>query len=170
MRREIDTEIPTVLSVSPVKGDHATLRQILTRSKLATLRFKVEVSATLASAMVVMENSRVPIVLVERDLSPGSWTDLLEHSVQLPLPPLLIVCSRLADEWLWAEALNLGAWDVLAKPFDVPEVCHVLETAWHHWSHRHGSRWVSASESKYRATTRSGTPVCGSERANAFGR
>jgi DNA-binding response OmpR family regulator len=35
----------------------------------------------------------------------------------------------LADERLWAEVLNLGAYDLLAKPFDVREVLHAVTTA-----------------------------------------
>ena len=45
-------------------------------------------------------------------------------------PPLLIVTSRFADERLWAEALNVGAYDVLAKPFERDEVNRVLTSAW----------------------------------------
>ena len=40
----------------------------------------------------------------------------------LPRPPLQIVTSRLANDRLWAEALNLGAYDVLPRPFDPAEV------------------------------------------------
>jgi len=86
-----------------------------------------------------LQKSRFPIVVTERDLSPGSWKDLLDHSAGLPMPPLLIVTSRMADERLWAEALNLGAWDVLAKPFDAQEVCRVVEGAWRSWRSRHES-------------------------------
>jgi DNA-binding response OmpR family regulator len=49
-------------------------------------------------------------------------------------PPLFIISSRLADERLWAEALNLGAYDVLAKPFDAREVLHAFSRALRHWS------------------------------------
>jgi DNA-binding response OmpR family regulator len=49
----------------------------------------------------------------------------------------LIVTSRLADEKLWAEALNLGAYDVLAKPFDRQELVRTANLAWLHWRHRH---------------------------------
>ena len=47
--------------------------------------------------------------------------------------PSLIVTSRLADERLWAEALNLGAYDVLAKPFDSTEAMRVVGAAWRAW-------------------------------------
>ena len=42
----------------------------------------------------------------------------------------MIVTSRLADDRLWAEVLNLGGYDVLAKPFDASEVARVVGTAW----------------------------------------
>jgi DNA-binding response OmpR family regulator len=35
----------------------------------------------------------------------------------------------LADDYLWSEALNLGAYDVLAKPFDVEEVVRTVDAA-----------------------------------------
>jgi len=57
---------------------------------------------------------------------------VLAETLNLSDPPLLIVASRLADEYLWAEALNLGAYDVLAKPFDADEVVRVLRSAWFH--------------------------------------
>jgi DNA-binding response OmpR family regulator len=76
-------------------------------------------------------------VVTERDLAPGSWRDILENVLLLPDPPFLIVTSRLADEYLWAEALNLGAYNVLAKPFDASEVMHVLGSAWRHWTDLH---------------------------------
>jgi len=59
------------------------------------------------------------------------------HISHQPDPPLVIVTSHLADERLWAEALNLGAYDVLAKPFDAIEVGRILGLAWQHWQDRH---------------------------------
>ena len=44
--------------------------------------------------------------------------------------PLLVVTSRLADDYLWAEASNVGAHDVVAKPFWKNELVWVLENAW----------------------------------------
>jgi len=65
-------------------------------------------------------------------LKNGSWIDVLEHANSLSHPPSLIVTSRLADDRLWAEALNLGAWDVLAKPFDRTEVIRSVRAGWQH--------------------------------------
>jgi FixJ family two-component response regulator len=46
------------------------------------------------------------------------------------------VTSRLADEYLWAEVLNLGGYDVLAKPLDKQEVSRTLNLAWEHWENQ----------------------------------
>jgi len=54
----------------------------------------------------------------------------------VPDPPPLIVTSRLADERLWAEVLNLGAFDVIAKPFDRMETMRVISAAWRAWGGR----------------------------------
>jgi DNA-binding NtrC family response regulator len=76
------------------------------------------------------------IVVCERDLADCDWKDVLEVTAALPDPPPVIVTSRLADEYLWAEVLNLGGFDVLAKPLDKQEVRRVLTFAWEHWIDR----------------------------------
>ena len=92
---------------------------------------------TLASASSVLRDVTIAIVFCEADVLQGTWREMLEHISFLPDPPLLIVTSRLADARLWAEALNLGAYDVLAKPFDAAEVIRVVSLAWQHWLERH---------------------------------
>jgi DNA-binding response OmpR family regulator len=51
----------------------------------------------------------------------------------------LIVTSDLADDRLWAEALNLGAYDVLAKPFRAAEVFRTVSLAWRQWKDSFGN-------------------------------
>jgi DNA-binding response OmpR family regulator len=87
----------------------------------------------LASAFSVLIETPVAVVLCDTDLQCGSWQDMLEYFSRVRHPPLLIVTSRLADERLWAEALNLGAYDVLAKPFAPSEVIRSVTSAWRHW-------------------------------------
>jgi FixJ family two-component response regulator len=71
-----------------------------------------------------------PVVLTEADLDPGTWKDVLALADVLPKPPFVIVASIHADEHLWVEALNLGAHDVITKPFDKQEVTRVLSAGW----------------------------------------
>jgi len=58
-----------------------------------------------------------------------SWKNVLDKLAEKDGPPRLIVMSRLADERLWAEVLNLGGYDVLAKPLDSEELRRVVATA-----------------------------------------
>jgi CheY-like chemotaxis protein len=127
-----ETAFNVVLSVSPKHEDCASLERIFKSG------WTVIASATVASALSVLREMPIPIVICDCDTTPGTWGEMLDHISLLPDPPLLIVTSRLADERLWAEALNLGAWDVLAKPFDTSEVIRVAGVAGQHWRDLHG--------------------------------
>ena len=84
---------------------------------------------TRAEAGAVMDSTRVQVVITERDLPEGGWRELLADLSARPDPPALVVTSRLADESLWAEVLNMGGYDVLAEPLDTEEVTRVVSAA-----------------------------------------
>jgi DNA-binding response OmpR family regulator len=133
--------VVTLLSVGPIEEDHASLEGILKFSKCELVpdcEWKLDACPTLASALTALRKVKVPVVVCESDLQPGTWKEVLKELRTLPDPPFLIVTSRLADERLWAEALNLGAYDVLAKPFDRMEVTRIVSMAWLRWKDRHG--------------------------------
>jgi DNA-binding response OmpR family regulator len=113
-----------VLSISPNMEDHAILRRILDG-------LPWDVSAVANCEQAIEQLSRQPVLLIfcESVLEDGTWKDILGHIRGDVHPPLLIVTSRLADELLWAEVLNLGGYDVLAKPLNPKEVRHVFSTA-----------------------------------------
>jgi DNA-binding NtrC family response regulator len=101
---------------------------------LSPSSWKLYKAQTVRTAVAQLRRSRrIPVVLCERDLWPGSWKEVLQQTQGLSDPPFLIVASRFADERFWAEALNLGAYDVLAKPFDAKEVNRTLTSAWMRW-------------------------------------
>jgi DNA-binding response OmpR family regulator len=141
----ISTTTVTVLSVSPMADDHTSLSSIFERSErvlCSDSKWTLRPCATVESAVGALCHARIPLVVTERHLTPGSWRDILENIWLLRDPPVLIVTSRLADEHLWAEALNLGAYDVLSKPFDASEVVRVLGSAWRHWTDLHAHNQV----------------------------
>jgi DNA-binding response OmpR family regulator len=114
-----------VLSVSPDEGDHTALLQILDQ-----LPFVVSVAHSSQEAALCLNLEQFGIILCECNLPDGNWLDVLNRISGVAENPLLIVTSRLADVSLWAEVLNLGGYDLLAKPFSPPEVQHVLTSAW----------------------------------------
>jgi DNA-binding response OmpR family regulator len=74
----------------------------------------------------------IHVVIAEADLPGWTWKNALQDLRDLDQPPQLIVASRHADDRLWAAALNMGAYDVLAQPFEREEVRRAIESA-----HRH---------------------------------
>ena len=128
-----------VLSVGLGHEDSAGLAAIFRRSEWPSCpdsEWKLQTSASLPSAVSALDKEGPQIVVCEKDLGEDSWRDLLDQVCKLSDPPALIVASRVADEYLWAEALNLGAYDVLAAPFEPAEVVRVLSSAWLHRKHR----------------------------------
>ena len=124
-------KIVTVLAIDQNSEELAPLRALFSQSN-----WKLYEAHSSNAALAYLRRTRIPVVLSERDLPDGNWKDLHYQLLELPEIPLLIVASRFADESLWAEVLNLGAYDVLAKPFDRTELVRVVASAWLHWRQR----------------------------------
>jgi DNA-binding response OmpR family regulator len=121
----------TVLEISPFESDHAALQRIFSHSN-----WKLHISRTCSEAIRLLKSKLIPVILCERDLPDGSWKDIVERTAQAANPPAVIVSSRLADDHLWSEVLNLGGYNVLSKPFNDSEVFRDVSLAWLHWKAR----------------------------------
>jgi DNA-binding response OmpR family regulator len=128
------SEFVRVLLVSPYEEDHLNLRTILRYSN-----WQHHSVGTKAEATDFVREHVTPVVICESDLPDGTWKDLFAQFARTECPPLLVVTSRFADERLWSEVLNLGAFNVLAKPLNTKEVFHVVGFAAMTWK-RHWSR------------------------------
>src|SRR5438477_5001696 len=117
-----------VLAVSPLGEDSPSLQRIFRPS-----RWRLVEAQTCRAAFRFLVDNTWPVIICEQDLSDGNWKDLLQRTAFLANPPRLIVSNWHADEYLWAEVLNLGGYDVLAKPFDEEEVFRVVGFAWRNW-------------------------------------
>jgi DNA-binding response OmpR family regulator len=85
-------------------------------------------------AMQCLERHPVDVVIAESDLPNWNWKKVLNDIRRLAPPPQLIVTSRTADDYLWAEVLNIGGYDVLPQPFDRDEVERVIAAAHRHYA------------------------------------
>ncbi len=120
--------IVTVLAISPLGEDHTFLGNIFSHSKWRLLNAR-----TWRDARGLLEHEPVPVVICESNLPDATWKDVLDEISEMPAAPLLIVSSRMVDERLWAEVLNLGGYDLLMKPFESAEVFRVVSLAWLSW-------------------------------------
>lgn len=113
------------LLISPFEQDHKLLRSLFREQG-----WKLHGAGSLESALKLLRRGVVSVVITEKDLPVGNWKDVLGAVLHLSSGPLVVVTSLHADDYLWVEALNLGAYDVLSKPIDRMEAIRVLDSVW----------------------------------------
>ncbi len=120
-----------VLAILPAHEDRLRLSEIFRHS-----RWHLDLSESLNDARALLSLSHIGVVLTACHLPDGGWRDVLHELGRWhKTAPPVIVASRLADERLWAEVLNLCGYDVLATPFHTDEVIWSVSSAWRHWHH-----------------------------------
>lgn len=120
-----------ILLIGPVDSRRDALRGIL-----AHPRWEIREVSCYGEAVEILNGGRVAVTICDTEIEDGNWQSLLAEFQGRDVPPNLIVSSRLADERLWAEVLNLGGYDVLQQPFDGGEVVRVARMAWTDWQER----------------------------------
>lgn len=121
----------TLLFVGAAEGDGLSLGAILRDSD-----WRLHGTRNCQEALEFLDQNRISVVLSEAELPDGNWRELLNSMAKLSAPPSFIVSSRLADDRLWAEVLNLGGFDVLMTPFETEEVLRVTFGARRNWRSR----------------------------------
>jgi DNA-binding response OmpR family regulator len=127
----VSQRVVEVLLISPFDEDHQHLRDILKHSN-----WQQHGARTQKEAFEFLRENVTPVVLCESELPDGAWQDVLCRLGRMECPPVLVVTSRMADDRLWSEVLNLGGYNVLAKPLNMKEVFHVAGLAWMLWKRR----------------------------------
>jgi DNA-binding NtrC family response regulator len=114
-----------VVIASQSVDDRLSLRMIC-----ALHDFTLFEAGSCREALLLAGRHRVAVVICEWDLPGGGWKAVLEGLAKLSQCPQVIVASRLADHYLWADVLDLGGYDVLITPFEAKEVSRVVSLAW----------------------------------------
>ena len=96
---------------------------------LHALPMSLEHVPSLRHARTRLRRQDYDVILTEAALPDGKWLDVLHLVRQSPRETEVIVTDPQADASFWAEALNLGAYDLLAQPFYEPEVRRILFNA-----------------------------------------
>ena len=96
---------------------------------LHSLPITVDHVETLQQAYAKLQQEDYSVILTEAALPDGNWPDMLHLARQCHRELEVIVTDPQANARFWAEALNLGAYDLLAQPFYEPEVRRILYNA-----------------------------------------
>ncbi len=113
-----------ILYISESSEDARRLSQML-----QPLPLRLDHAKSLKSARERLTSHNYDVVLTDAHLPDGEWLDVLHLVRDTPAEPQVIVTDPHADARFWAEALNLGAYDLLAQPFNQPEVQRILYNA-----------------------------------------
>lgn len=132
LRRSVDMLGDTavrrsVLFIGAGACEHASLRHIFRDSPWA---FHGAFTGRDGLSLLRQTHQQIGLVICDHCLPDGDWKSVLAALDSMEDRPVLIVSSRLADERLWAEVLNLGAFDLLlGSPFVPEEVLRVTQSA-----------------------------------------
>jgi DNA-binding NtrC family response regulator len=113
-----------ILFISPRHADAGTLAAMLQSTAL-----RLDHAHGIQEARDRLSRDSYGAILVEAQLPDGDWTDALKLTHEMGVFPAVVVTGRLADDRFWAEVLNLGAYDLLAQPFEEGEVRRILAHA-----------------------------------------
>lgn len=113
-----------ILFVSPHREDAAIVSRML-----GSLSVSIEYVTDLRQAQAQMQSRTYEVILSAANLSDGTWLDVLDLARHLAPGAEVIVTDPNADARFWAEALNLGAYDLIAQPFASGEVQRILGNA-----------------------------------------
>jgi DNA-binding NtrC family response regulator len=113
-----------ILFISGHPGDARHLSRMLDSLPLA-----VDHVETLEQARAKLQQEDYCVILTEAALPDGKWLDALDLARDCSQKLAVVVTDLHADGRFWAEALNLGAYDLLAQPFYEPEVRRILHNA-----------------------------------------
>ena len=120
--------VVTALLVSPFASDHVAVQEVF-----SYLGWALNAAYNCAEAVAFMRQTSTPVVICERDLRDGYWKNVLQSSAGMLEPPRFLVASRVVDPKLLDEAREVGAYSVLASPFDSREIEVRVQLAWHSW-------------------------------------
>jgi len=118
----------TTLLVSPSERDQTALIRLFAQSN-----WNLYSSFTTDEALVVLRREVVPVVICDRDLALDSWRSFVQQANALCPAPRMILASREVGQPLWADVLQVGAYDLLMMPWDVRQVRKVIPLAWRSW-------------------------------------
>src|SRR3954466_12177691 len=104
-----------------VVDDEVLIRQSL-RAVLADEGFEVRAAASSAEAAALFDKEKPDIVLLDLVLGDGDGLDLLRRMKEQSPPTKVIVVSAHGSFERAVQAMKLGSYDFIKKPFDLEEV------------------------------------------------
>lgn len=111
-----------------VVDNDRTVRWVLEKA-LADERYAVETAGDGKSALDMISRSRYSLVVMDVKMPVMDGITALTHIRELPEPPEVIIITAYSSMENTVEAMKLGAFDHVVKPFDIDEVVGLARRA-----------------------------------------
>jgi hypothetical protein len=95
--------------------------------------WKMQFSVTCGDAWSVLEQTKAPIILCDRDIEGAEWRDVVKMMASSTHRACTILLSRVVDDYLWNEVIANGGYDVVPKPLREGDVVRSVRLAWSYW-------------------------------------
>ena len=137
-RGQFPAPVPILLA-SQRDDDYRTLQSFLHGTK-----WSVERALSWNEVSSFCERHLNPVVLVDRCFQGADWQSTVASILDPAARRCVILLSDVSDPYLWNELVRHGGFDVLARPFECPEVLRILAFAQRHstadWPSLHAPR------------------------------
>jgi len=119
------TERITALLVHKNSETLAALKGALERQGMRTIQAESRAQAK----RLLGGLNPAPLVFTDTELPDGTWTDVLAAAEQAKKPVNVIVVARVVNTRFYVEAIETGAFDFLAPPFNATDLAYVVRSA-----------------------------------------
>ena len=112
-----------------IADDHKNFRKFLA-TELAAKRYDCAQTDNGAEALDILEQRDVDVLLLDLNMPGLGGMDVLKRIKSLDIPTEVIILTGHATVPTAVQAMKLGAYDYLTKPFNIEELTAVLEKAY----------------------------------------
>ena len=105
-------------------ADYQVAARYLQASHIRLLR-----AASLEEADLLLADGDCRVLLAEATFPGGTWQDAMALKRTRHPEAVLVVTAELADEGVWLDVLEQGAYDLILKPFVADELLRILANA-----------------------------------------
>jgi DNA-binding response OmpR family regulator len=127
IRRPAPRGVP-IIAAGAGDQDRSALHEVAARE-----HWGVEFTNSSEEAWMIAKQLMAPVILCDRDLPETDWRDAVRSLAALPHRPVVILLSKVADEYLWNEVFRIGGFDILARPLRIEEVRRAVGLALSYW-------------------------------------
>jgi len=119
------TETISALMVHHNSETFSSLKALLERQGMRIL----QAGSHAAARRMLGGLNPAPLVFTDTQMPDGNWADILKVAEKAKRPVNVIVVARVVDTRFYVEAIETGAFDFIAPPFNATDLAYVVRSA-----------------------------------------